>query len=231
MSTASEDGCAPPERTPTRASETVRLEIAKLSIEAGVTLLQIVRSACQRTAETLNVARVGVWTLVHQKSALRCVQLYEALNQAWSEGTLLQLSDFPEYFAQLCHRKIVPAEAALTDPKTSELVEPYLKPLGITSLLDAPIFVGGEVIGVLCCEHIGVPREWSTEERDFVASIADLIAIKHRAAQVHRLRKTVEIQNSQLLALENRMHWPRWPWALGTTFETCWPASPTVFMS
>lgn len=202
MSTASEDNCAPLERSPTRATEAVRLELAKLTIEAGVSLLEIVRVACQKTAETLSVARVGIWTLVNGKSALRCVQLYESADKAWSEGTLLQIADFPEYFAQLCSRKIVPAEAALTDPKTSELVEPYLKPLGITSLLDAPIFVGGEVIGVLCCEHIGPNREWSTEERDFVASIADLVAIKHRAAQVHRLRKTVEIQGNQLLALE-----------------------------
>ncbi len=167
-----------------------------------MSLVDIVRSACQRTAETLNIARVGVWTLVNQKSTLKCVKLYEAHDQSWSEGALLQIADFPEYFAQLCNRKIVPAEAALTDPKTSELVEPYLKPLGITSLLDAPIFVGGEVIGVLCCEHVGTPREWSTEERDFVASMADLLAIKHRAAQVHKLRQSLEINESRLLALE-----------------------------
>ncbi len=203
MSTASsEDGCAPAERSPTRATEVVRLEIAKLSIESGVSLVEIVHSACQRTAETLNIARVGVWTLVNQNTTLKCVKLYEAATKSWSEGTLLQIADFPEYFSQLCHRKIVPAETALTDPKTSELVEPYLKPLGITSLLDAPIYVGGEVIGVLCCEHIGPPREWSTEERDFVASMADLLAIKHRAAQVHKLRKSLEINERRLMDLE-----------------------------
>lgn len=202
MTSTSENGCAPAEHSPTRASEAVRLELAKLTIESGASLLDIVRSACQRTAETMKIARVGVWTLVNQKSALRCVQLYEAVDNAWSEGALLQIADFPQYFSQLCNRKIVPAESAQTDPKTSELVEPYLKPLGITSLLDAPIFVGGEVIGVFCCEHIGPPREWSTEERDFVASVADQIAIKHRAAQVHRLRRTLEVQGNQLMALE-----------------------------
>ena len=202
MSTASEDGCAPAERTPTRPTEVVRLEIAKLSIESGVSLVEIVCNACQRTAETLSIARVGVWTLVNQNATLKCIKLYESADKSWSEGTLLQIADFPEYFEQLRNRKIVPAETALTDPKTSELVEPYLKPLGITSLLDAPIYVGGEVIGVLCCEHVGSPREWSTEERDFVASMADLLAIKHRAAQVHKLRKSLELNESRLLALE-----------------------------
>ena len=200
MSNGNGEGCAP--AAPTRASEVVRLELAKLSIEAGVSLMDIVRSACQRTAETLGIARVGVWTLVNHKTTLRCARLYELPTNAWSEGTLLQIADFPEYFSQLCNRKIVPAEAAMTDPKTSELVEPYLKPLGISSLLDAPIFVGGEVIGVLCCEHVGPEREWSTEERDFVASVADLVAIKYRAAQVHKLRKSLEVHESRLLALE-----------------------------
>lgn len=201
MSTASEDGCVPPP-APTRPTEVVRLELAKLSIESGVSLAEVVRSACLWTAETLNIARVGVWTLANKKTTLRCAKLYEASTKSWSEGTLLQVSDFPEYFSHLRNRKIVPAEAAQTDPKTSELVEPYLKPLGITSLLDAPIFLAGEVIGVLCCEHVGATREWTTEERDFAASIADLIAIKHRAAQVQTLRKTVEAQNTQLMALE-----------------------------
>ncbi len=49
---SSEDGCAPAERTPTRPTEVVRLEIAKLSIESGVSLVDIVCAACQRTAET-----------------------------------------------------------------------------------------------------------------------------------------------------------------------------------
>lgn len=202
MSTANEDSCVPAERLPTRATELVRLEIAKLTIESGVSLVDIVSSTCQRIAETLNIARVGVWTLVNQNTALKCIKLYETEGKSWSEGALLQIADFPEYFAQLRNRKIVPAEAAQSDPKTSELVEPYLKPLGITSLLDAPIFAAGDVIGVLCCEHIGPPREWSTEERDFVASMADLLAIKHRAAQVHKLRKSLEINESRLLALE-----------------------------
>ncbi|MCC6510202.1 MAG: GAF domain-containing protein, partial [Pirellulaceae bacterium] len=109
---------------------------------------------------------------------------------------------FPEYFQHLKHRKILPAESAQSDPKTLELVEAYLKPLGITSLLDAPIFVGGEVIGVFCCEHVGPPREWTTEERDFVASIADLLAAKYRAVQVQKLQRTLEVNESRLFTLE-----------------------------
>jgi len=41
-------------------------------------------------------------------------------------------------------------------------------------MLDASIFIGGEVVGVLCHEHTGPLREWTTEERDFAGSMADL---------------------------------------------------------
>ncbi len=186
----------------TRETERVRLQITKMAIESGITLTQIARAACKLSAETLNVARVGIWVLVQDRTALKCLQLYEANRKSWSEGAVLQVADFPVYFASLEQRKIVPVECAQSDPRTSELLESYLVPLGITSLLDAPIYIAGQVIGVVCCESTGPEREWSTEERDFVASISDLLAVKYRAAQIKKLKRTLEWSETRLIAME-----------------------------
>ena len=51
-----------------------------------------------------------------------------------------------------------------------------MKPLGITSVLDATIRHGGEVVGVLCHEHIGPPRLWTADEQNFAGSAADRVA-------------------------------------------------------
>ncbi len=48
----------------------------------------------------------------------------------------------------------------------------------------------------------GPEREWTTEERDFVASVADLIAIKYRASQIKKLKKSIENRDTRLVALE-----------------------------
>lgn len=187
---------------PTRVSELVRLEIARMSIEAGDKLEEIIRRSCELSAKTLRVSRVGVWLFDESKSSLKCSCLFESDRANWSEGALIHVADFPNYFESLNNRKIVPAECAQTDPKTSELVESYLVPLGITSILDAPIFLGGEVIGVLCNEHTGPPREWTTEDRDLTASIADLLAMKIRAAEVRQLKKELKSQEERMLVMD-----------------------------
>ncbi len=189
-------------KTLTRQTENVRLELAKMSIESGVTFDEIMRRACLLCAQTLQIARVGIWMLVDQGKTLKCVHLYESHSCSWSSGTVLQVSDFPGYFSYLSERKVIPSETAQSDPKIVELVELYLKPLGITSTLDAPIFVRGEVTGVLSHEHIGPPREWTTEERDFAASVADLLAVKHRAAEIKQLQESLRLSETRLMALE-----------------------------
>lgn len=72
---------------------------------------------------------------------------FERLKATHSAGVTFQVDDFPEYFAALEQRKTLPAEVALSDPRTSVLADEYLIPLGISSMLEASIFIGGEMVG------------------------------------------------------------------------------------
>jgi signal transduction histidine kinase len=181
-----------------RPADIARLDLTKLRIEDGIALETVFRRVTETAADILNVERVGVWLLVDERQALRCVDLFERSKATHSAGVTLQVCEFPEYFAALERRKTVPAEVALTDPRTDELADAYLIPLGITSMLDATIFVGGEVVGVVCHEHIGAPREWTTEQRDFAGSMADVLALKIRAAEMEELRIALRTQALQL---------------------------------
>ncbi len=187
---------------PTRPTEVARLQVAQLTLESGLSLTEIFQESSRITAETLNTARVGVWLMTDDQAALYCAVLYEMSEQSFGHGIVLQATDFPIYFEALRHRKIIPAEMVEHNPMTGELVESYLRPLGIASLLDASIFVGGEVKGVVCCEHTGNVREWTTEERDFVESIANLLAAKIRAAEVHQLRELLKLTEDRVATNE-----------------------------
>ena len=181
-----------------RPADIARLALTKLRIEDGIALETVFQRVTETAADILNVERVGVWLLVDERRALRCVDLFERSKATHSAGITVQICEFPEYFAALERRKTVPAEVALTDSRTRELADAYLTPLGITSMLDATIFVGGEVVGVVCHEHIGAPREWTTEQRDFAGSMADVLALKIRAAEVEELRVALRTQAMQL---------------------------------
>ena len=63
-------------------------------------------------------------------------------------------------------------------------------------MLDAPVWVGGKVVGVLCHEHTGPSRIWSAEEVDFVSALAAMASLtleeSSRAQSEHLLRESEE---------------------------------------
>ncbi len=82
-------------------------------------------------------------------------------------GVQLFAKDFPNYFNTIKNEKTLAANDAHTHFGTSEFSEVYLKPLGINSMLDTPIWVNGNMVGVLCHEHVGPKRNWNSDEENF----------------------------------------------------------------
>jgi rsbT co-antagonist protein RsbR len=127
-------------------------------------------------AEGLGCARASVWVYGPGATSIVCSDLYMAATHEHARGGELSASDFPAYFAALAENRTIAASDAHTDPATREFSAVYLTPLGIGAMLDAPIRHGGEVRGVLCHEHVGGPRQFSQDEQNFAASLADVVA-------------------------------------------------------
>ena len=155
------------------------------------------RRACELAAGAAAVERVGVWLFIDDRTVLRCANLFEQSKDEHSAGTLLRVADFPNYFASLSLRKAIPAEVAVAEPWTAELAAEYLEPLGIGSALDAGVFLDGQLVGVVCLEHVGAPREWTTEDRDFAGSVADLLALRIQSAEARESRAAFLIQDDR----------------------------------
>ena len=162
-------------------------------------LERALQKICSLSATTLEVARVSYWSLQENNSAIACEVLH--LRDAKScdgqfKGTRLGFSDCPAYIEALATKRPIVADRALTHPATHGLAENYLRPLGISSMLDAPVWVRAEVVGVLCHEHIGPPRDWSAEEVDFVSALAAMVSLaleeSSRAHSEHLLRESEE---------------------------------------
>ncbi|MFO0804754.1 MAG: ATP-binding protein [Gemmataceae bacterium] len=185
---------------PSRPTEAARIELARLPPDTPLAV--VFARACELAAHALRVERVGVWFFVENGAALRCANVYERFRGEHSCGAVLRVADFPRYFASLSIRKSVPAELATADPRTAELADAYLNPLAITSMLDAGIFLRGELVGVVCNEHCGPPREWTTEDRDFAGSVADQIALRMQEAEVSELRTAFQSHEARLAALD-----------------------------
>jgi PAS domain S-box-containing protein len=135
------------------------------------------------SAQALAVDRASVWLLDRNGAMLDCAELYEQRAAQHSRGQRLNVAQYPRYCAELLREQVVDAHDVERDPRTSELLSAYLRPLGIVSLLDVPIFFGGRLAGVVCHERIGVPRAWTSEETQFATSIGNLVTLAYEAKQ------------------------------------------------
>ena len=184
----------------------VKLTLGKESLSAD--LQHSFEKACEILSETIDVARSSVWELSDDGMELQCFNLYEADKKKHSQGLVLNAQDLPKYFDAIKTESRIYADDVQNDPRTDELTENYLKPLGITSMLDAGIVIDGKLVGVVCSEHIGEKREWHSDEESFVSTVAAFIAqliveAERRQAQ-EKIRALNEVLKEQVNELETK---------------------------
>ncbi len=155
----------------------------------------------EAVTQTLQVERASIWLYNETRTAIRCIELYQKSPEQHSAGIELTAVDYPVYFQTIEKERIVVADYAQEDDKTREFTLGYLIPLGITSMLDAPIRVGGQMVGVVCLEHIGPPRHWSVEEENFAGSLGDCVALGLEAHDRAQARVNLEKALDRLQAV------------------------------
>jgi diguanylate cyclase (GGDEF)-like protein/PAS domain S-box-containing protein len=124
----------------------------------------------------LRVERGSVWRFDETGTRLSCVDLFEWSERRHGSGAVLTAEQVPAYFKALAENRCIAAHDAATDPATREFAADYLAPLGIGAMLDAPIWVGGRMVGVVCHEHVGGARRWQFEEELIAGTMADFVA-------------------------------------------------------
>ena len=164
--------------------------------EVSGALKDIVETA----ARTLDVDRVSIWMYNASHDGIHCVALYELGANRHSSGLVLKEADYPEYFRALAHTNVIAADDAVTDERTSEFAESYLRPLGITSMMDSPLHCAGQFAGVLCHEHVGPPRRWKADELSFALSVANVASLVVETSARRRAESTLALQGAALNA-------------------------------
>lgn len=193
------------EQSPEHAAltlEEARLRLSRLRAGGGRRLRDVWLALAQLTSQALDVERVGVWVFVDEGRAIRCRYLLQRSGNQIFQGAVLRVGDFPSYFESLDHLRLVCAEDAQSSEATRELLPAYLAPLGITSMLDAPIYLDGQLVGVVCHEHIGPKRSWTQAECEFAAAVADNIARLYREHERHDAQATLQGYERRLMELQ-----------------------------
>ncbi|MEZ4257230.1 MAG: GAF domain-containing protein, partial [Polyangiales bacterium] len=153
-----------------------------------------VRHVLRSASITLGVERVSYWSLAGAPDAIRCEALFVRADERFESGAELANSKYPKYFEALRAGRPIVATDAHTHPATSEFSDGYLKPNNIGAMLDVPVYVQGQLAGVVCHEHVGAERNWPDDELLFAMSAAQLISLadesRRRAAAELALRES-----------------------------------------
>ncbi|MEH1920584.1 sensor histidine kinase [Nostoc sp.] len=164
----------------------------------------VLREITETTAGTLLVERVGVWLYNEERSKIECIDLYDVRTKEHTSGNSLLKTNYPVYFQALEEERTIAADDAINDFRTQELSKSYLSVMGITSLLDAPIWLEGHLIGVVCHEHIGKGRQWTLEEETFAGSIADFVTLAIEASERNVVQEALRQSEAQFRAIFER---------------------------
>ncbi len=186
----------------TQALRAAQLKLARLHVRQGALLKSALQVACEVIAPVLGVQRIGIWLRLEQLRAIRCHYLHQVSAGGYFSGSVLHEKDFPSYFRALDNTRVISIADIKNDPAADELRRAYLDPLGITALIDAPIYRQGRVVGVICHECVGQPRNWTEREQDFVASVADTIGRLLDEADRWKIEKTLNLYQARSVELQ-----------------------------
>ena len=172
-----------------------------------------VAAVVEAATVALAIERASVWFYNEEQDAILCHDLYEATPRRHSRGTLLHARDHAAYFEAMRAEEVIAASDAHADPRTAGFSGSYLTPLGIGAMLDAPVRFGGRAVGVLCNEHVGGTRHFSTDEQNTATYLANLVSLAYefqrralsdheRAHALSLLRAAFEATGAGILAVD-----------------------------
>ncbi|MEN6575159.1 MAG: ATP-binding protein [Phycisphaerales bacterium] len=172
--------------------------LLRLAKEIKGDLQATMKMATEEAAKTLGVEQVSIWFFHEQSSELVCEQSYSLSGKDRGAGLRMRVSDYPVYFDAIENSRILAANNAREDPRTQAFADTYFAPLGVVSVIDVPIRLHAKLLGVMSYEHTGTMREWSLEEQDFAASVADMIALQVESNERRKLERALAKANEHL---------------------------------
>ena len=186
--------------TEQKRSESVRRQRQKQLLKHNTVLVKLARNKAlyrgdlqvalreitEAAAHTLLTEKAGAWLYDETRSKLQCLDQFRRSNQQHSQGAEITAADYPDYFRALEEYRTISADDALSDIRTREFAESYFPQAGTLSTLDAAVRLGGQTVGVISIEQVETARNWTVEEQNFAASLADLVSLAIEASERER---------------------------------------------
>ncbi|MGO4820520.1 MULTISPECIES: PAS domain S-box protein [unclassified Flavobacterium] len=169
------------------------------SYSRNETLESILKNILEKTTKVIGVNRASYWTYYPDK--IVCENLYELNKKQFQKGAVLTKKKYPNYFSSIVNKVQLVVSNVYSSDQFNELVVDYFPNNNIYSLLDTPIFINGELKGIICFEAIDAIKQWDNEDINFARSVSDIIAIAFESNNRLNAEKTLTYKSELLAAM------------------------------
>lgn len=164
----------------------------------------------RRLVKSLAIERINVWLFNQKNDALISIGEYDDRNKKFNKGSILKQKRFPDYFDAIQKNKILIIPNVYENPLTTEFTQVYSLPNEIISLLDIPLRIAGDLVGVICFEKTGkTERRFSIEEQSFALSVSLVLAsnleARYRRAAQSKLDRVLKEKDLLIQEINHRV--------------------------
>lgn len=171
----------------------------------------VFKAITEIVAHAMDVDRVSIWMYGENNEQLLCMDMFELVEHTHSDGQILRVEDHPYFFTMFATQRVMAVDDVEVHSAAAELAEKYFSENGVGAFIYANVWLDNNVIGAVCCEHVGGSREWALDEQSFTGSVADMVRVtieskkRHDAEQVlaQHTENLEEIVKVRTAALEN----------------------------
>lgn len=159
----------------------------------------IITEIFKETYKSIRVDSLSYWENFADKIVLKCILDNESILPE-NEFTIYK-KDSAEYFDALTDQNYAEINSFEKFPQESFFIKEYINKFDIKSLLDFPIYLQGELYGIVCFETTTSSYDWDDDEINFARTISDIIAISIESFNRKVLEKQAIYKSEILLEI------------------------------
>ena len=159
----------------------------------------VVKLILKTAAKASHSDRVSYWK--YNDSRIVCKNLFRLNTNDYGEKIVLTKEKFPIYFESIKSKTLISSTDVFNEWELSEFTENYFLKNNIKSSLDIPIFINGEIKGIICFETTIAKRNWDNEDINFSRTISDIISLAIALQKRHEVEKKLQYKSELLSAM------------------------------
>lgn len=178
--------------------------IRKGSFSSG-DLKDNLKNITEIAAQMLNVERGSIWLYNNDGSEIYCIDLYELSKNKHSSGEILNASTFSGYTKEHKKGEVIAASDVYEDERTREIPKSYFEENNIVSLLDAPVWLHGQLFALLSFEEVGKKREWLAEEKQLATTLSSFVSLAFETEQREKAEAALRESETHIRSINNNL--------------------------